>query len=187
MWGVSVEIARPDVTDRIELLPPGERGEVVISGHNIFAGYLGNPAATAEVLVDGWFRTGDIGVKDEAGYLSIVDRKKDLIIRGGYNVYPREIEEVLVTHPAVADGVVVGRPDSLYGEEVVAVVRLAAGHETTTSEEILAWLAPRIAKYKRPRELHVCTEFPASATGKILKHMLVHTLFGASLEGSIKK
>lgn len=182
VWGVSVEIAQQDVADRVELLPSGERGEVVIKGHNVFAGYLGNPAATAEVMVEGWFRTGDIGIKDEAGYLTIVDRKKDLIIRGGYNVYPREVEEVLVAHPAVADGVVIGRPDYRYGEEVVAVVRLAAGHETATPEEILDWMASRVAKYKRPREILIRDELPSSATGKVLRRTLIQTLFGGSLE-----
>ncbi|MCZ9339516.1 AMP-binding protein, partial [Streptomyces sp. TRM76130] len=122
LWGVDVEIARAGVEGRIELLPPGELGEVVIRGHNVFSGYLGRPEATAEALVDGWLRTGDLGAKDDEGFLRIVDRKKDVIIRGGYNVYPREVEEVLVRHPGIAQVAVIGLPDDLHGEEVCAVV-----------------------------------------------------------------
>ena len=104
IWGTEAEIAAPEIEDRIELLPQGEIGEVVLRGHNIFAGYLNNPEATAAALVDGWFRSGDLGVKDADGFLSIVDRKKDLIIRGGFNVYPREVEEVLAGHPGRRPG-----------------------------------------------------------------------------------
>ncbi|KDN83861.1 AMP-binding protein [Kitasatospora cheerisanensis] len=127
LWGMEAEIARADLDDRIELLPAGEVGEIVIRGHSVMAGYLGRPDATAEVLVDGWFRSGDLGVKDEDGYLSVVDRKKDMVLRGGYNVYPREVEELLMRHPAVAEVAVVGLPHGRLGEEVCAVVRTAAG------------------------------------------------------------
>ncbi|MER6925888.1 long-chain fatty acid--CoA ligase, partial [Streptomyces spiralis] len=127
LWGVDVEIARAEVEGRVELLPPGELGEVVVRGHNVFSGYLGRPEATAEALVDGWFRTGDLGTKDDEGFLRIVDRKKDVIIRGGYNVYPREVEEVLLRHPGITQVAVIGLPDELHGEEVCAVVVPAPG------------------------------------------------------------
>ncbi|MBV8283602.1 MAG: long-chain fatty acid--CoA ligase, partial [Candidatus Eremiobacteraeota bacterium] len=122
IWGVDLAIARADIDDRIELLPDGELGEIVIRGHNIFKGYLNKPEATAAAIVDGWFRTGDLGTRDADGFISIVDRKKDLIIRGGFNVYPREIEEVLIRHPDVAQVAVIGVPHDTHGEEVVAVV-----------------------------------------------------------------
>lgn len=107
---MEVEIARAEVDERIELLPTGELGEIVIRGHNVFAGYLGRPEATAEAVVDGWFRSGDLGRKDADGFITIVDRKKDMIIRGGFNVYPREVEEVLAGHPAVGQVAVIGCP-----------------------------------------------------------------------------
>ena len=181
VWGVDVEIAREDVPQRVERLPAGERGEIVVRGHNVFKGYLNRPEATAASVVDGWFRTGDIGIKDDDGYVTIVDRKKDLIIRGGYNVYPREIEEVLKAHPAVADAAVVGRPDARHGEEVVAVVRLESG-SVEKADTILRWVSERVGRYKRPRELMVVDHFPLSATGKILKRELARDLFatGAS-------
>ena len=122
IWGVEVEIARAELDDRIELLPDGELGEIVIRGHNVFAGYLGRPEATAQAIVDGWFRTGDLGTQDEEGFITIVDRKKDLIIRGGFNVYPREVEEVLARHPGVTQVAVIGVPDEVHGEEICAVV-----------------------------------------------------------------
>ncbi|ORA22903.1 long-chain-fatty-acid--CoA ligase [Mycobacterium aquaticum] len=177
VWGVEVEIARDDVSDRIEFVRTGERGEVVVRGHNVFKGYLGRPDATAEVMVDGWFRTGDIGIRDDDGYIAIIDRKKELIIRGGYNVYPREIEENLKHHPAVVDAVVIGRPDPRYGEEVVAVVRLTAS-AADDSPAILDWISERVARYKRPRELVILDQLPMSATGKVLKRVLAQQLFG---------
>ena len=122
IWGVEVEVAKADVDDRIELLPPGELGEIVIRGHNIFKGYLNKPEATAEAIVDGWFRSGDLGDKDSDGYVRILDRKKDMVVRGGYNVYPRDVEEVLLRHPGVGQVAVIGLPDEQYGEEVVACV-----------------------------------------------------------------
>ena len=122
-----VDDARADV-------PPGEVGEIAIRGHNVMKGYWNKPEATAEVATaDGWFRTGDMGRVDEDGYYFIVDRKKDLIIRGGYNVYPREIEEVLYEHPAVAEAAVIGVPHPALGEEVAAAVVLKPGATTTTT------------------------------------------------------
>jgi long-chain acyl-CoA synthetase len=122
IWGVEVEVAKAEVEEAVELLPTGELGEIVVRGHNVFKGYLNNPEATAAAIVDGWFRTGDLGTKDAEGYVSIVDRKKDMVLRGGYNVYPREVEEVLLRHPAVGQVAVIGLPDPQYGEEVCAVV-----------------------------------------------------------------
>ncbi|MFI9051723.1 long-chain fatty acid--CoA ligase [Streptomyces sp. NPDC053427] len=175
IWGIDVEIARPDVEDRIELLPAQETGEIVIRGHNVMAGYLNRPEATAEVLVDGWFRSGDLGVKDEDGYLSIVDRKKDMVLRNGYNVYPREIEEVLMRHPAVAQVAVIGIPDTTHGEEVCAVV-IAASDATPGPElgaELVSWSKQRMAAYKYPRRVEFVDAFPVGASGKVLKRDLV--------------
>lgn len=115
VWGVEIGIADAAADDAVRLLADGETGEVVVRGHNVFAGYLDDPEATAAAVVDGWFRTGDLGVRDADGFLSIVDRKKDLIIRGGFNIYPREVEEVLVRHPAVSEVAVIGVPDEARG------------------------------------------------------------------------
>src|SRR6201999_3949875 len=121
-WGVEVEIADPEVDDAIVMKHVGEAGEIAIRGQNVFAGYHGRPEATEAAIVDGWFRSGDLGTKDERGFIRIVDRKKDLILRGGYNVYPREVEEVLVRHPAVDQAAVLGVPHATHGEEVLAVI-----------------------------------------------------------------
>jgi long-chain acyl-CoA synthetase len=134
-------------------------------------GYYKNPGATAEAMRGGWFRTGDLGYSDEDGYLFVVDRLKDLVIRGGFNVYPREVEEVLYEHPAVAEAAVIGRPDERLGEEVVAVVGLKAGVEATEAE-LIAFCKERLAAYKYPREIRVVAELPKGPTGKILKKEL---------------
>jgi long-chain acyl-CoA synthetase len=131
-------------------------------------GYYKNPEATAEAFRGGWFHTGDLAYADEDGYLFVVDRKKDMVIRGGYNVYPREVEEVLHTHPAVADAAVIGKPDEKLGEEVVAVVVLRAG-ATASNDELMAYAKERLAAYKYPREIRIVQEFPIGPTGKILK------------------
>ena len=172
IWGVDVEIARPEVTDAVELLPRGELGEVVIRGHNLFKGYLGRPEATAEAVVDGWFRTGDLGTRDADGYVTIVDRTKDMIIRHGYNVYPREVEEVLAAHPDVAQVAVFGLPDERTGEEVAAAVVLAAG-ATTSAEELVAYAAEQMASYKHPRRVELVADLPLGPSGKVLKRELV--------------
>lgn len=174
IWGVDVEIARAEVEGRIELLPVGELGEIVIRGHNVMAGYLGRPEATAEVMVDGWFRSGDLGVKDADGYLSLVDRKKDMVVRGGYNVYPREVEEVLMRHPAIAQVAVIGVPHELHGEEVCAVVsvRPCAQPGAALAEEIVAWAKGRLAGYKYPRVVEFVDAFPLGPSGKVLKREL---------------
>jgi long-chain acyl-CoA synthetase len=149
-------------------LPPGEVGEIVIRGPNIMKGYWQRPEATADAIRNGWFHSGDLAKMDEDGYFFIVDRKKDLIIRGGYNVYPREVEEVLYEHPAVAEAAVIGLPDAEWGEEVGACVALKAGAEAGT-DELQAWVKERIAAYKYPRVVWLVPELPKGPTGKILK------------------
>ncbi|MFF5443373.1 long-chain fatty acid--CoA ligase [Streptomyces achromogenes] len=171
LWGVDAEIARADVEDRIELLPPGELGEVVIRGHNVFSGYLNRPEATAEALVDGWFRTGDLGTKDDEGFLRIVDRKKDIIIRGGYNVYPREVEEVLMRHPEIAQVAVIGLPDELHGEEVCAVVVPAPG-TTPDAAALTEWSKEHLGRHKYPRRVEFTDTLPLGPSMKVLKREL---------------
>ncbi|CAL9616249.1 long-chain-fatty-acid--CoA ligase [Streptomyces sp. enrichment culture] len=172
LWGVDVEIARAEVEDRIELLPPGELGEVVIRGHNVFSGYLGRPEATAEAVVDGWFRSGDLGTKDEDGFLRIVDRKKDVIIRGGFNVYPREVEEVLMRHPAVAQVAVIGLPDELHGEEVCAVVVPERGGAAPDADGLVEWAKEHLGKHKYPRRVEFTDTLPLGPSMKVLKREL---------------
>jgi long-chain acyl-CoA synthetase len=152
-------------------LPPGERGEVIVRGPNVMKGYFGRPEATAEAMRGGWFRTGDIGQFDADGYLSIVDRKKDMILRGGFNVYPREIEEVLMTHPAVALVAVIGVPDPRLGEEIKAVIVRRPG-AAVTEEDVIAWAREQMAAFKYPRIIEFRDALPMSATGKILKREL---------------
>ena len=165
----SVEIRCVDDQDRP--VPAGEAGEVVIRGHNVMKGYYKRPEATAEAIRNGWFHTGDIGIIDAEGYLSIVDRKKDLILRGGLNVYPRELEEVLMTHPAVSLAAVVGVPDERLGEEIKAFVVRRAGAELAEAD-LIAWCRERMAGYKYPRSIEFRERLPVSATGKILKREL---------------
>ena len=148
--------------------PPGESGEIAIKGHNVMRGYRQRPDATREAIRDGWFRTGDVARVDEDGYFFIVDRKKDLIIRGGYNVYPREIEEVLYEHPAVREAAAVGIADERLGEEVGAAVVLNSG-ESATPEELRDFVKSRIAAYKYPRKVWLVDTLPKGPTGKILK------------------
>jgi len=172
IWGIDAEIADPAEPNRIVLLPRGELGEVVVRGHNLFSGYLNRPDATAEAMVDGWFRTGDLGTKDGEGYLRIMDRKKDMVIRNGYNVYPREVEEALLTHPEIANVAVYGVPDEVHGQEIAAAVTLAPG-STLTPEAVRAYGEERLAAYKFPRIVRIVEEFPLGPSGKILKRELV--------------
>lgn len=173
--GVEVGIARSDRERRIELLPPGEVGEVVIRGHNVMSGYLGLPRESAAVLVDGWFRSGDLGVLGADGYLRLVDRKKDVILRGGYNVYPREVEEALLRHPAIEQVAVIGVPDSRQGEEICAVVITRPGFagDETLAADIKAWSRDRLAGYKYPRRIEFADALPLGPSGKVLKRDLV--------------
>jgi long-chain acyl-CoA synthetase len=151
--------------------PPGHPGEIVVRGPNVMKGYYENPDATAEAKRGGWFRTGDIGQFDEDGYLTIVDRKKDMILRGGFNVYPREVEEVLMTHPAVSLAAVVGVPDERLGEEVRAFVVRKPG-QSVTDRELIAWAREQLASYKYPRFIEFRDVLPMTATGKVLKREL---------------
>jgi long-chain acyl-CoA synthetase len=170
-WGVEVKI----VKDNGWLAGIGETGEIAIRGHNVMKGYFRRPDATAEAInADGWFRTGDIGKRDADGYLYVVDRKKDLIIRGGFNVYPRELEEVLLTHPGVSLAAVVGVPHPSHGEEVKAFVVRTPG-ATITEAELIAWCKRNMAAYKYPRIVEFRHSLPMTATGKILKRELART------------
>ncbi len=176
VWGVEAAIAAPDGEGRIELLGVGEIGEVVIRGHNVFAGYLNNPEATARVLVDGWFRSGDLGTVDEDGFVSIVDRKNDLIVRGGFNVYPREVEEVLAGHPGVAQVAVVPVPDDVHGEEVCAVVVRSPEGGGLTAPELVEWASGRMGRHKYPRRVEFVDTLPLGPSGKVLKREIVKSL-----------
>jgi long-chain acyl-CoA synthetase len=169
IWGTSVQIW----DDNGQPLPPGsgQVGEIVFRGANIMIGYHNQPEATAKAFAGGWFHTGDLGYLDQDGFLFIVDRIKDLIIRGGYNVYPREVEEVLYAHPAVAEAAVVGVPDPRLGEEVRAIVAVKPG-QSVTEAELIAFVKERAAAYKYPRTVEFRDSLPKNATGKILKKEL---------------
>jgi long-chain acyl-CoA synthetase len=169
VWGVTMRVA--DTSDRP--LPPGREnvGEILIRGHNVMKGYLGRPEATAETLRGGWLHSGDLGYVDSDGFYFIVDRAKDLVIRGGYNVYPREIEEVLYAHPDIVEAAVIGKRDERLGEEVVAVVVARPGSELG-EQDVIAYCRERLAAYKYPREIRFLSELPKGPSGKILKSAL---------------
>jgi long-chain acyl-CoA synthetase len=165
--GVDVKI----FDDQDREVPQGERGEIVIRGHNVMKGYYNRPEATAEALRGGWFHSGDVGYVDPEGDIFIVDRKKDMILRGGYNVYPREVEEVLYAHRAVREAAVVGIPHEKYGEEVKAVISLKPGCDATV-DEIVDHCRQHVAAYKYPRVVEIVDDLPKGPTGKILKREL---------------
>jgi long-chain acyl-CoA synthetase len=168
IWGVEVKI----VDSKDAEVATGEVGEIVIRGHNVMKGYYNKPDATDEAFKGGkWFHTGDLGRMDEDGYVYIVDRVKDMVIRGGFNVYPREIEEVLMTHPGVSLASVIGVPHDSHGEEVKAFIVLKDGI-AATPEEIIQWSKEQMAAYKYPRIVEIRTSLPMTATGKILKKEL---------------
>jgi long-chain acyl-CoA synthetase len=156
------------VDDQGNELPAGEPGEVLIKGPNVMKGYYKMPDETAKAVVGGWFHSGDVGHLDEDGYLYITERKKDLIIRGGFNIFPRDVEEVLYGHPSVAEAAVVGVPDPKLGEDVLAYVVLRPGAASTT-EELMSLCRERLAKYKTPKHLRFVDALPKNAIGKILK------------------
>jgi long-chain acyl-CoA synthetase len=162
--GVEMKVVDDDGND----VEQGEVGEIVIKGHNVMKGYWNQPDATEEVMKDGWFHSGDMGKVDEDGYFFIVDRKKELIIRGGYNVYPREVEEVLYEHPAVQEAAVIGVEDEKMGEEVAAAVVLKKGEEVS-EDELRDYVKNEVASYKYPRKIWFADELPKGPTGKILK------------------
>jgi long-chain acyl-CoA synthetase len=167
IWGVEMRAVSPDGKS----VPAGELGEIVIRGHNVMKGYYKRPEATAESIRGGWFYTGDLAKVDEEGYFFIVDRVKDMILRGGFNVYPREIEEVLYGHPAVAEAAVIGVPDEALGEEVRAVVALKPG-QSVGAQDLIDYCKERLAAYKYPRSVEIRDTLPKTATGKILKREL---------------
>lgn len=167
IWGCEIRIMREDGS----FADVDEVGELVIRGHNLMKGYYRQPVATEEAIVNGWFHTGDLGKVAADGYLSIVNRKKDIIIRNGMNVYPREVEDVLESHPAVAEAAVVGIPDPVRGEEVKAYVCLKEGAMAGV-EEIDAYCQERLARYKYPRVIEIRSSLPKGPTGKVLKREL---------------
>jgi acyl-CoA synthetase (AMP-forming)/AMP-acid ligase II len=152
--------------DAGNIMPNGERGEIVVQGNLVSVGYLDNPEATAEIRKFGWHQTGDIGIMDDEGYFYIVDRKKDMIITGGFNVYPAEVEATLLTHPALLDAAVVGVPDEKWGELVKAVVTLKDG-QTLTEEELIAFCREELGAVKTPKSIEFWKALPRTAAGKI--------------------
>lgn len=177
VWGVELRVTDESGHD----LAPGTPGEVLVRGHNTMSHYLDDPAATAKAKSDGFMRSGDVGYLDDHGRLFIVDRIKDLIIRGGNNVYPSEVENALAQHPAIAQVAVVGRPHDYYGEEVVAVVILREGH-TLSGEALDAFARERVAKTKVPRELAILEHMPLGPSGKVLKRTLRDWLSDGTLK-----
>ncbi|MGW0585753.1 AMP-binding enzyme, partial [Streptomyces sp. NPDC002920] len=169
LWGTEMRVVDNDGNR----LPPGADhiGELLARGHSVMKGYLRRPAETAEVIRDGWFRTGDLGYVDDDGYYFVVDRIKDLIIRGGYNVYPREIEDVLYGHPDILEAAVIGTPDDRLGEEVVAVVALRDGSDIS-AEDVIGYCRQHLAAYKYPRVVRFVETLPKGPTNKILKSQL---------------
>ena len=168
--GVEMKLIESDWSDVAD--DPDVVGEIAIKGPNIMKGYYARPDATQEAIRDGWFRSGDLGKKDADGFYYIVDRSKDMIIRGGYNVYPREVEEVLMEHPAVSLAAVIGVPHESHGEEIKAVVIKAKDHDDVSEEDLVAWGKEQFASYKYPRIVQFVDELPMTATGKILKREL---------------
>ena len=169
IWGVTMRVG--DAAD--EPLPPGREhvGEILVRGHNVMKGYLGRPEATASALRGGWLHTGDLGYMDPDGFYFIVDRAKDLVIRGGFNVYPRDVEDVLVAHPAVAQAGVVGRPDPRLGEEIVAYVSLRPDTEATAAE-LTEHARLHLAANKYPREIIIVPAVPLTSVGKLDRQKL---------------
>jgi long-chain acyl-CoA synthetase len=167
IYGVEMKV----VDDQDHELPPGRVGEIVIRGHNVMKGYYKRPGPTAEAMRNGWFHTGDLGRMDEDGYFYIVGRKKDFLIRGGLNIYAREVESVLLGHPAVSDVAVVGVPDEVMGEEIKAFVVLESDMPTDP-EDLIEYARKRMAAYKYPRYIELRTELPKDATGRVIKRLL---------------
>jgi acyl-CoA synthetase (AMP-forming)/AMP-acid ligase II len=168
-------VGRPCVLNKVAimaddgaLLPRGQPGEIVVRGRLVNPGYYKDPEATAQVRHFGWHHTGDIGVMDEDGYITIIDRKKDMIISGGFNVYPNEIEQVLAAHPAIQECAVIGVPDNKWGEAVKAIVSLRPGC-TATAAELIALVRKRLGAVKSPKSIDFITDMPRSPAGKVLK------------------
>jgi fatty-acyl-CoA synthase len=166
--GPNLEIKVVDPTTD-ETLPRGEPGEFCTKGYSVMLGYWEQPDKTDEVLQDGWMHTGDIAVMGEDGYVQITGRIKDMVIRGGENVYPREIEEFLYTHPDILDAQVIGVPDERYGEELCAWIRMRDGAEPLTADGVREFATGKLAHYKIPRYVQIVDEFPMTVTGKVRK------------------
>jgi malonyl-CoA/methylmalonyl-CoA synthetase len=161
-------------------LPAGETGEIEVRGPHVFAGYWQRPDATAESFdPEGWFRTGDLGLRDSDGYFHITGRARELIISGGFNVYPREVEEVLASHPGVAEVAVLGLPDADFGEQVVAVVVPPTGQPAPEAQVLVDWCKDRLASFKKPRRVVFVEALPRNALGKVQKHVLRERLQGS--------
>ena len=167
VWGVDVKLVDAEGKE----VPVGEKGELLYRGHNVMKGYYKKPDETALALQNGWMHSGDIAIKDEDDFYYIVDRIKDMIIRGGFNIYPREIEEVMIQHEAVSLVAVIGIPHEEMGEEVKAFVVLKENHSIAAAD-LIAWTKEQVAAYKYPRHIEFLTALPMSATGKILKKEL---------------
>jgi long-chain acyl-CoA synthetase len=167
VWGVAVKLVDEDGKE----VPIGEKGELVYKGHNVMKSYYHKPEATAVTLRDGWLHSGDVAIKDKDGYFYIVDRTKDMIIRGGLNVYPREIEEIMVNHSAVSMVAVIGVPDEKFGEEIKAFV-VKVPNADISEEDLIEWTKQKVAAYKYPRYIEFVASLPMNATGKILKRAL---------------
>jgi fatty-acyl-CoA synthase len=159
------------VDDEDRDVPQGEVGELICRGPNVMKGYYKDPEATREVLIGGWLHTGDLARMDEEGFIYIVDRKKDLIVSGGENIYPREIEEVLYHHPKIQEAAVIGVPDPLWGESVNAIVVLKKG-ETMKEEEVIEYCKNHLASYKKPKSVEFVEDLPRNPSGKVLKTAL---------------
>jgi long-chain acyl-CoA synthetase len=169
--GVMIEIR--DLDEPAKRLGPNEKGEICIRGKNVTKGYYKQPEETANAFVDGYFRTGDIGYLDDDGFLFIVDRKKDMILSGGFNVYPRLIEEAIYEHPAIEEVIVIGIPDAYRGESAKAFVTLRAGATAPSLDELRAFLADKVGKHELPAALEIRDSLPKTAVGKLWKKPLV--------------
>jgi len=164
------------------LLPDGQRGEIVVRSSLVMRGYFKNPAATAEASAHGWHHTGDIGYLDEDGFLFIVDRAKDMVITGGFNVYSTEVEQALMAHPAVADSAVIGLPDDKWGERLTAVLQVRSGQSVDTAE-LKDFVKGRIGSVKTPKQIEVWDDLPRSKVGKVLKSEIKRLLLEAGARG----
>ena len=171
VWGIEVKLIDPAAPDWAEVTGTDEVGELAVRGHNIMTGYLGRPQETEAVLREGWFRTGDLARRDAEGFYYVVDRAKDMIVRGGFNVYPREVEEVLISHPDVSLAAVIGVPAEGVGEEIKAFVIPVAG-SSITADALRDWAREQMAAYKYPRTVELVDQLPMTSTGKILKREL---------------